>query len=114
MRQDRYIPGSVGKITSRKERFDAINRQAQRLGDAWLVSVPGEPEIRIETLPNSALPEQLRELGYRLTDNGTGERILPSAITEAVLIEGSTRTRTVTHAGIARVRKFSLILPSSK
>jgi hypothetical protein len=80
--------------------------------------VPGDPEVRMECLPGSTLPDELRQLGYDVRDLGDGERILAAAITERFvrradgelepLVEGSTRpiAEARTHAGICKVRRF--------
>jgi hypothetical protein len=74
--------------------------------------------VRVECLPGSTLPDELRQLGYDVRDLGDGERILAAAITEQftlnaagefeALVEGSTKpiSLTQTHAGIARVRRY--------
>jgi hypothetical protein len=87
-----------------------------------LVSVPGDPEMRFEALPDSALPAALRSMGYVVEQTGETQRILPHAITEELtttssgavvpVTEGSTRpvTRRVTHAGIATLLQYDLRL----
>jgi hypothetical protein len=75
-------------------------------------SVPGGAEISIETLPNSTLPADLRGLGNDLVETGEGKRILPHAITEMVITEGSTVPIRVLHAGIARVFPKKTCQPS--
>ena len=74
--------------------------------------------MTLETLPASRVPDELRRLGYDVTETGEeGERILPTAIIERFvrradgelepLTEGSTRpiAETRTHAGIAKVKR---------
>jgi hypothetical protein len=75
-------------------------------------------EVRIECLPGSTLPDELRNAGYDVGDLGDGERILATAIIERFttrgdgelepLVEGSTKpvSLTQTHAGIAGVRRY--------
>jgi hypothetical protein len=62
-------------------------------------------------LPGSILPEELRKLGYDLSEIGEGQRILPTAITEMVITEGSTVPIRATHAGIVSVRRRAFSLP---
>jgi hypothetical protein len=63
-------------------------------------------------LPGSDLPDQLLALGYSdRTEDGETERILPAAITETVLIEGSTVPQIRHHAGIAKVTCWRFSLP---
>jgi hypothetical protein len=81
--------------------------------------VPGDPEVRMECLPDSTLPADLGKLGYDVRDLGDGERILAMAITEQFtmsangefepLVEGSTKpiASTVTHAGICKVKRYA-------
>jgi hypothetical protein len=64
------------------------------------------------------LPDDLRKLGYNVTEMGEGERMLAIAIVERFvlradgelepLIAGSTRpvASTVTHAGICKVKRY--------
>lgn len=106
----------------RKKRFaDIATFIAERGG--WVTSVPGAHAIWFDTLPGSALPDQLRELGHDVVKTGTTERILPHAISTAVTLtssgafepatENSTKpvTMRVTNAGIAIVEQFDLLLP---
>lgn len=94
------------KIKTRKDRFDTLNRYcADRNG--WITSIPGAPVIALECLEGAALPDELRELGYVLSDAGAGQRILPHAIVADVITEGSTVPIRVQHAGIVTVRRYS-------
>jgi hypothetical protein len=61
--------------------------------------------VTIEALPGSTLPDELRAAGYDVREIGQGERILPAAIVELRLKEGST---VVKHAGIARVMRWAI------
>jgi hypothetical protein len=84
----------------------------------------GDPEVRMECLPGSTLPDELRaQLGYDVRDLGDGEHILAVAIVEkfvlnaagelALLTAGSTRpvTSTVTHAGITKIKRYAFDIP---
>jgi len=98
-------------VVDRRERFGRVLKVVQD-GGGWLVSPPGAEECRMECLPGSTLPDDLREKGYTVTADGEGTRILPHAVTEDILVEGSTRpTRRVTHAGIVPVDRFKFNLP---
>jgi len=104
------------KIDERKKRFEALNEFVQSRG--WIISVPGAVEVTVECLPDSALPDDLRGLGYDVCEIGEGERILAHRIIEQFvrradgelypLTEGSTApiAETRTHAGIARVKRY--------
>ena len=76
----------------------------------WCTSIPGAPEVTIEALPGSTLPADLRGIGYNITETGTTERILPNAVVEMVLTEGSTVPIKMVHAGICKVKRFSFSL----
>ncbi len=90
MREDNYIPlymrSSADRkplkaevIPSRKELFAALNAfVTERHG--WLTSIPGAVDVTMECLPGSSLPDELRKLGYEVTEMGDGERILPHQI----------------------------------
>jgi len=87
------------------ERFAELNRYVTAAG-GWVVSPPGS-EIRLEVLPGSTLPADLRKQGYKVEPDGEGERIIPNAITEAVITQGSSKTVFVTtHAGIVSVERY--------
>jgi hypothetical protein len=42
-------------------------------------SVPGSPDLRLEALPDSTRPAELRRLGYTVERIGETQRILPHA-----------------------------------
>jgi len=113
-----FKPTPLEKQTS-LERFLQMNRWVNKSG-GWVVSPPGDAvKMRIECLPGSALPDELREAGYKLEPAGTHERLLESTIVEKFtrnadgsltpLIEGSTKAvaEVQRHAGIVRVEVFT-------
>jgi hypothetical protein len=97
-------------LPDRKDLFDRINTfVTARSG--WLTSVPGAKTVTLDVLPFSTLPEQLTEKGYQLELEGNGTRLIPHAITEAVITEGSSRPAfRTTHAGIVAVDRFKFTL----
>jgi hypothetical protein len=121
-----YHPGSAqpeqrSKVADRKARFAALNKfVTERQG--WIISLPGHEEVRIECLPGSALPNDLRGLGYRLLAIEDGERILAGAIVEKFvrradgdleqLTAGSTKpvAEVRRHAGIVRTERYTFDL----
>jgi hypothetical protein len=114
-RQDRCIAGR--KIADRKERFEALNEFVIKR-NGWITSVPGAPEVMVEVLVDSGLPDALAELGYCLVPEGVGERIVPGVIVETLtrrvdgqlepLVEGSTKPIVrIEHSGIVRTKRFS-------
>jgi hypothetical protein len=106
---DNYLPGDFREIESRKDAFDKLLKFVTAR-NGWITSVPGSSQIAMECLPGSALPEELYDAGYDPEPAGEGERILPHAITETFLTEGSTVVRRVTHAGIVRVLRYSFVI----
>ncbi len=109
-------------IVTRKAKFEAILRLVSDLC-GWVTSVPGAAEIRIETLPDSPIPDELRELGFKVErdEPSTGERILPAAIIETAMrgpdgglvpiVEGSTMPIVeIRHAGITPVHRWRIML----
>jgi hypothetical protein len=110
------------QLADRKKLFQGINAYVTERG-GWLVSVPGAPEVTMECLPDSALPNDLRALGYDVREIGDGERILPHRIVERFtrradgelepVTEGSTKpiAETRTHAGIAKVKQYAFEMP---
>lgn len=106
-----YTPGrqSDRAIDARKKLFDELAKFIARR-NGWITSIPGAAVVRFECLPLSTLPDELRELGNDVIEEGEGERILPHAIVENVPMEGSTSTFKMRHAGIARTRRFSFVL----
>jgi len=110
------------KLQSRKDRFDALNRYVSAR-NGWIVSVPGQARVVMECIEESALPDELRELGYNVTAISSdpkkpdpdgwfykSDRILPHAITTMVITEGSTAPIRVTHAGIVPMKRFAFSL----
>lgn len=93
----------------RKELFAELNDRVSRAG-SWLTSLPGAPEASLEVLPSSILPSELAKLGYKLTAEPDRQRLPPAAITNAVVMEGSTVPMMVTRAGIVRVQRYSFSL----
>jgi hypothetical protein len=55
----------INKKVSEKQRrlWQALHSRCQEHG-AWVVSVPGHRELRIECRKDSTLPSKLKELGY--------------------------------------------------
>jgi hypothetical protein len=110
------------KLEEAKAKFAAINEHVTEAG-GWLVSVPGDPTMRLQVLPGSPLPGELIELGYLVTRTGETQRILPMAIAQPMTLsssgalvaatEGSTRpvTMVVTSAGLATVETYDLRVP---
>jgi hypothetical protein len=132
--ETKYHPGSCfkvadrdwdtkGTLENRKARFAELNAMATAKGNAWLTSIPGRTEITMECLPDSTLPDDLRKLGYVVTETGEGQRILSGAIVERfydrsdgvriAITAGSTlrATSTVRHAGICKVSRFAFVIP---
>jgi hypothetical protein len=113
---------SKAKVADRKSKFAALNAWV-RVRGGWIVSVPGDREVRIETLENSGIPEELRKLGYTLSNLGQGERILHHAIeqkftrapdgTFVPLTPGSSGPVALVtqHAGIVTVARYGFDLP---
>jgi hypothetical protein len=107
------------EIDEAKAKFAALNEFVNARG-GWVVSVPGDPALRMECLPDSRLPDDLRAVGYDVREIGDGERILPHQIIERFvrrtdgeldpLIAGSTKpiAEVRTHAGIVRVQRYAL------
>jgi hypothetical protein len=96
----------VEETIDAKRRFASLLKYVSAKG-GWLTSVAGDRLVTLETPPGSSLPDDLRKAGYDVVPDGEGQRILPTARTETILIEGSTRsTIAVTHAGICKVLRY--------
>ena len=110
------------QIADLKEDFSRLNDMCIAAGNAWMTSVAGAPECRLEVIAGSSIPAQLEQLGYRLEGDGVGERILAHAITERFgraadgtlvsITEGSTLpvVHRVAHAGIVGVVRYTFEL----
>ena len=61
-------------------------------------------------LPGSPLPARLTAMGYIIEKTGMTERILPHAITERFLTEGSTVEQIEHHAGIVKVECYNAFI----
>jgi hypothetical protein len=88
-RKDRITMARVRGVTAAprradldeaKTKFVAINGFVSE-GGCWLVSVPGDPDMRLRALPGSPLPDQLAALSYIVEKTGATQRILPHAMT---------------------------------
>lgn len=97
-------------LAERKARFAALLTFVSRHG-GWLVSTPGNREVRMQCLPSSTLPDLLRSHGYVLHSDGEGQRILPGGVVESFLVAGSSIPQTRVHAGLASVSCFTFNLP---
>lgn len=95
-------------LESRRDEFDRINRMCIGAGNAWLTSIPGDAECRLEALPDSIIPQQLEQLGYRLEDDGVGQRIIGTAIVEEIGFGARRQVRT--YAGPVAVRRFTFLM----
>lgn len=96
-------------LAERKERFASLNEYVTKAG-GWLVSLPGARVVDLQCLPGSSIPGELEARGYALVEDGETERILPTAITETFLVEGSSAPVTRRHAGIVKVRCLSFMI----
>jgi hypothetical protein len=107
----KYIPSRMFEVKDRKDRFAEMNRWVT-FRNGWITSIPGEREVTVECLPTSTLPSELAKAGYQLqpADPPEGQRILPAAITEAVITEGSTVPNMMQHTGIVQVLRYSFPL----
>jgi hypothetical protein len=118
---DRLRPAAKDVIEERKARHAGIVKLASGMS-AWITSVPGDKVITFDYLEGSPFPEEMRQCGFILEDEGDGQRILASALVEhfvraadgqlELLTEGSTRliAESRHHAGICRIRKWSFEL----
>jgi hypothetical protein len=84
---EKYHPGRQHKIEDRKERFEGL-LEFVRARNGWITSVPGAPDVTIECLPDSRLPDDLRGLGYVVTAAGEGERICADGDACGHLLQG--------------------------
>jgi hypothetical protein len=103
---DFYLPG---EIETRKGTFDKLLVFIQSR-NGFVTSIPGAEQVDFDCLPTSTLPAELYDLGYDPEPAGEGERILPTAIVETFITEGSTVPRRVTHAGITKVKRYTFML----
>jgi hypothetical protein len=67
-----------------KERLHAIwgacHAFIRNNGPAWITTMPGAWPLTLECLPDSALPELLRDKGYIVGNAGSQERYLPEPV----------------------------------
>jgi hypothetical protein len=115
-----YKPGeqdAKARVRDRKKRFARLN-EFVTMGNGWITSIPGRDEVTVEVLEGSTLPDELREIGYRVEPDGSGERILARSIVEKFarvgdelvpMTAGSTLplAEVRTHAGIVRTQRYS-------
>ncbi len=113
-------PDERTKAEKKRAEFEALNKLVTS-ANAWITSVPGDPIILIDALPSSNLPDELRELGYRVVQAGSGERIVAHTIVERftrrangeleLMTPGSTApvAEVRSHAGIVPILRFEAI-----
>jgi hypothetical protein len=65
-------------IAARKQRHAALNTYITEHG-GWLTSIPGDPLMRFEAVPDSTLPDDLRGKGYIVSPAGSTTRIDPNS-----------------------------------
>jgi hypothetical protein len=110
-------PADLDRVTARKERFDRLNADIREMG-GWIISIAGDRRVTVECLPDSVIPERLRDAGFKLAEIDGGQRILTGSVIERLelsssgafipMTEGSTKPVHVRrHAGIAPTRRFS-------
>lgn len=109
-----YVP----PVKDRKAKFAEVLAFVNQRG-GWVTSIPGDFEVTVECTKTSTLPDELAAAGWRLTDAGEGERLIPGHIeerftlgTDGTLVpmtEGSTRAVALVqrHTGIVPVRRYS-------
>jgi hypothetical protein len=106
-----YIPGTAtamavkstlgeDRVEDRRKRSFVLNAFVSNR-NRWLLSIRGNPEVRMQCLIDSNLPAKIASLGYSIEQTGAAERILHHAIVEKLvngpdgtmvpLTEGSTR-----------------------
>jgi hypothetical protein len=61
-------------------------------------------EMTMECLPGSTLSEELRKHGYNVTETGEGERILPGAIIEKLVVGADGALEPLTTGSTGRSR----------
>jgi hypothetical protein len=120
MSKDRLLLRRDDSLDQRKRQFRDLNNYINGHG-GWLISIPGDLKMRFEALPGSALPDQLRALGWRVERTGESERILPCAVSQKFttradgelvpFTEGSSAPVSVqvTHAGIVTVERYEAL-----
>jgi hypothetical protein len=103
-------------VDGRLQRFKQMNEFVTARG-GWITSLPGAVQITVETLPESSLRSDLRDLGFDLQEAGQGERILPAGIEERLMrrpdgtlgpvTTGSARLAVVLHqAGMVKIQRY--------
>jgi hypothetical protein len=119
---NKYFPGEIEnrnrlawqQAQAKRDRnaaFDTLNTFVRSKG-GWIVSLPGDPLVVMETLPDSSLPSLLHERGYDVqpADPATGERIVANDTIEDVTTESTRPAFRTTHAGIRRVLRYCFSL----
>ncbi len=116
MSVEKYHPrGLVGdrlELDKRKARHAAVNTFITDKG-GWMTSVAGSKVMRFEAAPGSALPDDLRALGYVVTPVGTTQRIVPNdiAVEKAADLSSMPPQGRETHAGIVETVVYEMTAP---
>jgi hypothetical protein len=77
-------------LQDRKKLFAGLNTFVSERG-GWVTSIPGDPIVRIDVLPDSTIPGELGGLGYEVKRDSPpeGQRILAAAIEERLTLTSS-------------------------
>jgi hypothetical protein len=69
-----------------KKLFEALNA-AVMANDSWVISPPGDRQVRIETLQNSSLIIRLAEAGHKVRHVTTGTRNTSNGVVQTDIFE---------------------------
>jgi hypothetical protein len=120
----RSAPEDAKQRAERREQwFRALNNEIVSRSDTWIISTPHAPQVILECLETSPMPAELIERGYKLKAEPDGERILPHAIAQPMVLSSSCAmvpatanttapvTMVITGAGIHATRRYSFSAP---
>jgi hypothetical protein len=120
---DNFKRASDGKRERREQWFKALNAEVVARSDTWIISTPHAPRIILECLETSPMPAELIDRGYKLKAEQDGQRILPHAIAQPMVISScgalipatanSTKPVTMVNygAGIQSTKRYSFPAP---
>ena len=83
----------ANRAKARKELVEKLSDWIHAAG-AWVCSVPGANELRIEALSTSDLPQRLIDAGHSLQSAGSNERLVNSTVSEVKNAKGEVTLKT--------------------
>ena len=109
-RKDRPARSETAGFEQRRKLWEALSAFVSKQG-GWVVSAPGNRQMRIEIALGSSLPAKLSELGYDPIHCGTTTRITGTGSVETITAHSTTGQPSIRqHPGFQNVDVIEITL----